>query len=171
MGYYSKTVLVFSDPWWHSANLSGVFNSNNGPISFTRDTSVPEAGQFSITCFHVGAPGRRWSELGSLAAKRNAVLKQFRDAFSTVVGSVPEPINIIEQEWTADEWAQGNPNPVMRPGLMMSEAGQSIRERFGNIHFVGAETSFVWKGYMEGAVRSGIRGAKEVIAALMVQKP
>lgn len=165
MGYYSKTVLVFSEPWWRSANLSGVFTSDNGPISFTRDTCVPETGLFSITCFHVGEPGRRWSTL-SAEARQDAVLKQFRSAFSSVVDSVPEPINIVEKEWSKDPWARGAPNPVMMPGLMTSEAGQSIREPFGNVHFIGTETSLVWKGYMEGAVRSGVRGAKEVITAL-----
>ncbi|KAM3562414.1 hypothetical protein MY1884_001809 [Beauveria asiatica] len=61
---------------------------------------------------------------------------------------------------------QGNPNPVMMPGLMTSAAGQSIRDHYKHVHFIGTETSYVWKGYMEGAVLSGIRGAKEVIAAL-----
>jgi monoamine oxidase len=48
----------------------------------------------------------------------------------------------------------------------MSEVGKALREPFEAIHFVGTETSFEWKGYMEGAVRSGERGAAEVIEAL-----
>jgi monoamine oxidase len=34
------------------------------------------------------------------------------------------------------------------------------------VHFAGAETSDVWNGYMDGAVRSGERAAAEVAAAL-----
>jgi monoamine oxidase len=34
------------------------------------------------------------------------------------------------------------------------------------VHFVGTETASEWKGYMEGAVRAGERGAKEVVEAL-----
>jgi monoamine oxidase len=48
----------------------------------------------------------------------------------------------------------------------MSEVGKALRAPFEAIHFVGTETSFEWKGYMEGAVRSGERGAAEVIEAL-----
>lgn len=48
----------------------------------------------------------------------------------------------------------------------MSDVGKALRAPFGAIHFVGTETSFEWKGYMEGAVRSGERGAAEVIEAL-----
>ena len=34
------------------------------------------------------------------------------------------------------------------------------------IHWAGTETSTFWNGYMDGAVRSGERAAKEVLAAL-----
>ncbi|KAI8649619.1 Amine oxidase [Fusarium keratoplasticum] len=164
LGYYSKTVLVFDSPWWREAGLSGVFTSPNGPIVFTRDTCVPEDEQYSITCFHVGEPGRKWSALPA-QERQDSVLKQFNAAFSGVVDHIPKPISIVEKEWTKDHWFQGAPNPVMLPGTMTG-AGKSIRTPFKNIHFIGTETAFVWKGYLEGAVRSGDRGAKEVIKAL-----
>lgn len=53
----------------------------------------------------------------------------------------------------------------MPPGLM-SEVGADVRSSIGGIHFVGTETAFEWRGYMEGAVRSGERGAKEVLDSL-----
>lgn len=167
MGYYSKTILIFSEPWWRNAGLSGEFSSEEGTISFSRDTSVPELGKFCITCFHVGNPGRHWSLLPE-EERQARVWHQFHAAFQTIVDFVPEPIEIVEKEWSKDPWVRGNPMPVMMPGVMSSSAGQSIRDPFLNIHFVGTETSFVWKGYMEGAVRSGIRGAAEVIEALAI---
>ncbi|PNP79489.1 hypothetical protein FNYG_07105 [Fusarium nygamai] len=154
LGYYSKSILVFDEPWWRNANLSGILTSMDGSISFTRDTCDPEDKQYSITCFHVGQPGRKWSQL-SEQERKNTVLKQFNDAFGTVVDKVPEPINIIEKDWLKDPWFLGGPSPVMKPGLLTG-AGKSIRKPFGNIHFIGTETSIVWKGYMEGAIRSGI---------------
>ncbi|MEX2420860.1 MAG: FAD-dependent oxidoreductase, partial [Actinomycetota bacterium] len=36
----------------------------------------------------------------------------------------------------------------------------------GSIHWAGAETSPVWNGYMDGAIRSGERVAKEILASL-----
>lgn len=165
LGYYAKTILVFSTPWWQDAGLSGIFTSDNGPISFTRDTCSPEDEQYSITCFHTGQPGRDWSKLPA-QERQDAVLAQFRAAFHVAVEEIPAPIKIIEKEWVKDPWAQGAPTPVMGPGLMTSDAGKSIREPFGSIHFVGTETSLVWKGYMEGAVRSGVRGATEVLEGL-----
>ncbi|KAM5350054.1 hypothetical protein ACJ41O_006559 [Fusarium nematophilum] len=171
LGYYSKTILVFSSPWWRPAGLSGILGSATavgvGPISFSRDTSVPEDDQYTITCFHVGDKGREWSKLDP-AARRAAVLQQFCAAFSSVVGegAVPDPVKIIEKEWSKDPWTRGGPATVMGPGIMTSEAGKAIRDPVGRVHFAGTETAFVWKGYMEGAVRSGIRAAREVIEAL-----
>jgi monoamine oxidase len=85
---------------------------------------------------------------------------------SSVVETVPEPINIIEQEWVKHEWFLGAPSPVMPPGVLASEAGRALCDPYQNVHFVGTETSDVWEGYMEGAVRTGERGAAEVTAKL-----
>ncbi|GKT42784.1 amine oxidase [flavin-containing] A [Colletotrichum spaethianum] len=167
LGYYSKTVLVYKEPWWRNAGLSGSTMTADGPIVFSRDTCVPEDGQYSITCFHVGEPGRRWSKLSTKEERQKEVLGQFNAMFSTVVDNLPDPINIIEKEWTKDEWTMGAPSPVMARGVMTNDAGKAIREPFGNVHFIGTETSLIWKGYMEGAVLSGIRGAEEVIAVLV----
>jgi len=80
-------------------------------------------------------------------------------------GIVPQPKDVIEQHWIEEQWGQGCPCPAMPPGLL-TEFGDVLREPFGNVHFVGTETAYEWKGYMEGAVRSGERGAAEVVAAL-----
>jgi monoamine oxidase len=44
----------------------------------------------------------------------------------------------------------------------MSRYGAHIRPPIGRIHWAGTETSDYWAGYMDGAVRSGERAAKEV---------
>jgi monoamine oxidase len=62
LGCYSKMIFVFSNPWWRTAGLSGVITAQTGPISFSRDTSVPVDEQWSITCFIVGSRGREWSK-------------------------------------------------------------------------------------------------------------
>ena len=34
------------------------------------------------------------------------------------------------------------------------------------MHWAGTETATVWNGYMDGAIQSGERAAREVLAAL-----
>lgn len=165
LGYYAKMIMVWETQWWRNAGLCGMTQSFVGPYSHTRDTSDEAAGQFSLTCFVTGMPGRKWSKL-SAEDRKEAILSQLVAVFGSENEThIRAPVEIFEQEWTKDPWSQGCPCPFTPPNLM-NEVGQALREPFQAIHFVGTETSFEWKGYMEGAIRSGIRGAAEVVQAL-----
>lgn len=136
-----------------------------GPAAVTRDTSDEKFGHFSLTCFITGEPGRVWSKLGA-AERKEAVIAQLVTHFGVENASkIRAPTEVFEQEWVKDPWSRGCPCPYPPPGIM-TDVGAALRAPFGTIHFVGTETSFEWKGYMEGAVRSGERGAKEVCDAL-----
>jgi len=86
--------------------------------------------------------------------------------FKPLVGEVQKPIGYTEQIWSNEEFSAGCPCPAFPPGLMTEVGAEVVKEKWGRIHFVGTETSEVWRGYMEGAVRSGIRGGMEVVEAL-----
>ena len=45
--------------------------------------------------------------------------------------------------------------------------GKALRAPGGRIHLAGTETSDVWCGYMDGAVRSGEHAAEETIKHLV----
>jgi monoamine oxidase len=53
----------------------------------------------------------------------------------------------------------------MAPGTLI-DFGPALKDPVGKIHWAGTETSDFWCGYMDGAVRSGERAAKEVLSAL-----
>ena len=168
LGYTAKFIAAYSRPWWRAHGLAGLAQSPSGTLCIIRDTSVDGKGLYALTCFAEGDSGRAWSKLSAIE-RTAAGLDHIRRAFGPFVGGedkVPEPIETIEHEWWKDQWSQGCPCPAMPPGLM-SEVGSALREKHGSVHFVGTETSFEWKGYMEGAVRSGERGATEVVQALM----
>lgn len=165
LGYTCKVMVSYSQPWWRAHNLTGILQSFEGPISVTRDSSVDEKGAYSLTCFVVGQPGRELSK-ASQKERFEAVLAQIKKVYSPFVdGKVLEPIAIVEHEWAKDQWAQGCPCPAAPPGAM-TKFGHALRTPHGKVHFIGTETAFEWKGYMDGAIRSGERGAKEVIFAL-----
>jgi monoamine oxidase len=50
-------------------------------------------------------------------------------------------------------------------GPVWTGYGEALREPVGRIHWAGTETAEVWNGYMDGAVRSGERAAREVLTA------
>jgi monoamine oxidase len=165
LGYYAKTILIYDKPWWRDIGLRGSFISFNGAVSFSYDTSVEADRQYSITCFIVGGTGRKWSILSSIK-RRQTVL----DQIATMVGDehghrVYQTEEIVEDEWIKEHWSQGAPSPVMGPNLLNKYA-DVLRAPCGNLHFVGTETAYEWKGYMNGAISSGERGAQEVIQDL-----
>jgi monoamine oxidase len=49
---------------------------------------------------------------------------------------------------------------------VLTSFGESLREPVGRIHWAGTETATVWNGYMDGALESGERAAREVLARL-----
>jgi monoamine oxidase len=64
--------------------------------------------------------------------------------------------------WDEDPWARGA-YVWFRPGQMRS-LGTSIAKPEGRVHFAGEHTS-PWIGWMQGALHSGLRAAREIIAA------
>ncbi|TVY68866.1 Amine oxidase [flavin-containing] B [Lachnellula suecica] len=166
-GYYSKMILCYASPWWTKDNRCGLAISYQTPVCVIRDTSVAADDHYCLTCFIGGEPGRVWSRLPQ-HERRSQVLKQVSRIYREDV-EVFKPIEIFEQEWSKEEWSKGAPCPVAGPGLL-TKAGAALKQSYGNLHFVGTETSDVWSGYMEGAVRSGIRGAKEVVESLAVER-
>ncbi|KAL4767151.1 hypothetical protein BDW60DRAFT_226894 [Aspergillus nidulans var. acristatus] len=158
-----KHILLYSEPWWRKVGLSGAVVSFNGPISTSRDTSNDQKGQYSLTCFANGDLGRNLSKLPK-AERTVAILDHIKRVFGPYV-EVPKPICVVQRSWSKDLWSRVCTVPVSPPGIMTLHE-HSLRAPHGKIHFVGTETSYKWKGYMDGAVRSGDRGAKEVIQAM-----
>ena len=64
------------------------------------------------------------------------------------------PVDYVEKDWMAEEFTRGCYGAHFTPGVWTGY-GEALREAVGRIHWAGAETSPVWNGYMEGAVRTG----------------
>jgi monoamine oxidase len=163
LGWVAKSIVCYDEPWWRKAGYSGLVQSFNGYVTIIRDTSSDMDGHFSLTCFSQGDSGRAWGELPP-QERRDQVIAHIGRAFEDKSAAAAH-IGMFEQRWAPEQWSQGCPSPVMGPGLL-GELGHTLRAPFENIHFVGTETAYEWKGYMEGAVRSGKRGAEEVVKSL-----
>ena len=64
-----------------------------------------------------------------------------------------------------ERWSRGCYVGFTPPGVLL-DYGPSCGSPSGRIHWAGTETSTIWNGYMDGAVRSGERAADEVNAGL-----
>jgi monoamine oxidase len=75
------------------------------------------------------------------------------------------PEQYVERSWAEERWTRGCYGCYMTPGGWTSY-GSALRPPIGPIHWAGAETATIWNGYMDGAVRSGERAAREALRAI-----
>jgi monoamine oxidase len=94
-----------------------------------------------------------------VADRRAAALRVFADCFGS---EALRPREYFETNWPAERWSRGGPVGVAGPGVYTA-LGPALRRPVGRIHWAGTETSTYWNGYMDGAVRSGERAAREVM--------
>lgn len=71
-----------------------------------------------------------------------------------------KPVEYFETDWAGEKWTAGCVSPL--PPGVLTGFGAALRAPVGRVHWAGTETSEVWCGYMDGAVRAGVRVADEV---------
>lgn len=161
MGSIIKCIMVYDTPFWRDEGYSGEIASDEGPLASVFDDTPEGSGEGSLIGFIAGDAARRWTEK-SREERREAILKQLVECYG---GTAARPKEYIEKNWLEEEWSGGCYEAFMGPGVMTSY-GKALRAPVGRIHWAGTETSDVWCGYMDGAVRSGERAASEVLSRL-----
>jgi monoamine oxidase len=164
-GYYTKVMLRFKTPFWIQKGFCGLAQAFNGPAAVIRDCSVPSDGIWVLTCFMAGRPGLEWSKRTE-QERTKVLLTQIGGLYQNAAEVKENFVGQINPEWSKEEYSGfGCPCPSLGPGVL-SAAGHTLRQPFKNIHFAGTETAEVWKGYMEGAVRSGDKAGDEIVSGL-----
>jgi monoamine oxidase len=160
-GTLTKATAVYDRPFWRDAGLSGQGVTDVGPARTTFDNSPPDGSIGVLFGFVGGSAYPPWAPLP--ADQRRAQVLESLAAF--VGDEARTPIDYFEQDWTKERWTRGCPVAHAAPGVL-TKYGPWLRRAVGKVHFAGTETSDYWLGYMDGAVRSGERAAREVHAAL-----
>jgi monoamine oxidase len=161
MGTVMKVHAVYPEPFWRAAGLTGQAVADTPPAQASFD-NTPPSGTPGILMAFVEASAARQRLGASRDALRRDVLKNFSDYFGPQAAN---PTSFHVSDWQEEAWTRGCPVCFTAPGVLL-DYGRAIRQPVGRIHWAGTETATFWNGYMDGAVRSGERAAKEVLAAL-----
>jgi monoamine oxidase len=161
MGAVIKCHAVYEAPFWREMGLNGRAESDTGPCGVTCDNSTPGEDAGVLTGFILGSDARRWGGRPA-AERRRAVLQCFARFFGD---RALETLGYAECDWGAEVFARGGYAGVPVPGFF-SDHGPALQEPIGRVHWAGTETATRWNGYMDGAVESGGRAAREVLAEL-----
>lgn len=156
MGRVIKYNIVYREPFWRSAGLSGQVTSADRPFGVVYDNTLPGGGHGVLVGFLEGGAADDALQLDA-DERRARVLGDLSSYFGP---QALEPIDFIEQDWVSEHYSRGGYGGYTRPGTLTS-VGSSLRQPVGPIHWAGAETATRWTGYIDGAVESGVRAARE----------
>lgn len=157
MGSAAKCIAVYDRPFWREEGFSGEAVTNIGPLSVVFDNGSHDGTVNALLGFVMGDEARLFSSRPP-AERKAAVLDSLGKMFGD---KARNPKEYIEFDWSTEEWSRGCPVANMAPGAMLS-CGDALRKAVGRIHWAGTETATEWTGYMEGALQSGDRAAREV---------
>jgi monoamine oxidase len=163
LSYYpvARFMLQTKRRFWQTAGLSGSARTDRATetwdATFDRPPSITSRGI-------LGA-----STGGELERRLEGLTREASVAFG--VDLVADAFPAIRSEfekgavhrWSTDPWARGA-FALYQPGQMIELLPQLAASEDG-IHFAGEHTS-PWTGWMEGALESGERAAREVLAAV-----
>jgi monoamine oxidase len=130
------------------------------PCHVAFDATPPGTGKGILLGFIEGREAAHWADQPE-SARRDAVL----DCFARFFGEAARaPEQYLDHAWAGEQWSRGCYAGVAGRGNVVSLAA-SARVAHGRVHWAGTETASHWNGYIEGAIRSGIRAAGEVLSA------
>jgi monoamine oxidase len=159
-GTVIKTMFVYDRPFWRDDGLCGQAQSDVGPAKVIFDNSPPDGSPGVLLAFLEGERARRLGRVGEDDRRREIEAGLVR-LFGPRAGNAER---YIERRWADEEWTRGCYGCYMPTGGWTSY-GDALRAPIGPLHWAGAETATVWSGYMDGAVSSGERAAREVLSS------
>lgn len=157
MGSVIKVWIAYSTPFWRARGFSGLFSSDTAAFGPAFDVAPPGTSTGILAGFFDARASVEWSARSS-DQRRAEVVRCLTAAFGA---EAQAPIEYVEKNWTQERYSRGCYTGTLGPGAL-TQFGPTLRESVGRIFFAGTESSAIWAGYIEGALRSGARAAAEV---------
>ena len=161
MGSVIKCQVIYDEPFWRRDGLSGQATGDGTGTRVVFDNSPPDGTPGILLAFLEGDEARRLGR-EPVAVRRQTVVDSLVRYFGP---RAARPEAFLELDWQQERWSGGCYGTLFGPNVW-TRYGPALREPIGLIHWAGTETSTVWTGYMDGAIRSGERAAAEVLAVL-----
>lgn len=158
-GSVIKFQVGYETPFWREDGLNGLVQSLDHAFNVVLDNSPADASCGVLVGFIEGTFARKAEQL-SEDERRSLVVDTLVDFFGQ---KAAEPFDVLQQDWNAEEFTRGCYGGRLGAGVWTAY-GHALATPVGRIHWAGAETSTVWNGYMDGAIRSGYRVADEILS-------
>jgi monoamine oxidase len=161
IGSIGKAIAHYDTPFWRADGLNGQAVSDSGVVRSTFDSS-PEDGAYGAMLGFIESDEMRRFNDKSEAEIQAEVVKDFVRYFGP---KAAHPNSWLIQRWDNEEFSRGGPVAFAPPGVL-TQYGPALTKLVEGIHFAGTESGEYWTGYMDGAIRSGERAAREILDTL-----
>ena len=158
-GRATKTLLQYRRRYWRDEGFSGDIYSDR-PLGATWEATNGQPGRPGVLIAYAAGDNSRYFEPKTTPERARAARDWIREVFP---GSARGVIERASVSWPVEPYS-GGAWMAMRPGQVVPY-WNALREPAGRIHLAGEHTDDLYPGYMEGAVRSGLRAARKVQAA------
>jgi len=158
-GRVIKCFAVYERPFWREDGYSGSAVGDRPPLYAAFDGTPPRGPKAILLGFIEGREADDWL-VRPFEARREAVLECLAAFFGPKAKQV---VQYVDHCWVTEPWSRGCYAGMARPGVWTSTR-PDWQNPFGRIHWAGTESSSIWNGYIEGAVRSGERAATVILA-------
>jgi monoamine oxidase len=160
LSYYDgvRFLLQVKRPFWKAAGLSGSARTDRATETWDASSEQTASARGILAATSAGrmvGPASGTTSAASLSTGVDLVA----DAFPRIRSEFEKG---VVYRWSAEPWTRGA-FAVYRPGQMTTLMPVLASAESG-LHFAGEHTS-VWTGWMEGALESGERAAREVLVA------
>jgi monoamine oxidase len=161
MGQNAKLALQFRTRHWAALGCSGDTTSDRG-YQQTWEATRAQAGAGGILVDYTGGT----ATLAQSGRLPSALADEFLTRIEPVLPGLTAQWNgrVAFEDWPRNPWTLGSYS-YYAPGQYTAFGGAEA-EAVGSCHFAGEHTSTDAQGYLEGAVESGERAAREVLAGL-----
>ncbi|KAA0112533.1 FAD-dependent oxidoreductase [Mycolicibacterium sp. P9-22] len=152
-----KVNAVYERPFWRDAGLSGSALTDHEAAPGVLDASPQDGSAGILACYTADDVDGDESPQAQ-TQRKEAVFGVYASAFGA---EALHPQQYSEKRWRDEPFHFGCEGGLSVGAL--TSARSLLKTPVGRIHWAGVETADEWMGFMEGAVQSGFRAAREVI--------
>ncbi|TVY09199.1 flavin monoamine oxidase family protein [Paenibacillus cremeus] len=158
MGTNAKLHVQFKNRFWEAQGCTGETFADTGYQNTWEVTRAQPGASGILVGYTGGRVGKSYSDLG--------VVNPFLTQLEPVLPGSTQQWNgkATLDYWSGYQWTRGSYS-YWKVGQYTKFSGIE-REREGNCFFAGEHTSIDFQGYMNGAVETGQRAAKEILSDL-----
>ncbi len=158
MGSVVKCYAIYSTPFWRKDFKNGLVAAPDEMTSVVFDNSPWDGSKGILMGFSLAEKAKQLMQHD--IAERQELVK---DGFVRMFGPAAAELEFYtDKSFTEEPFTKGCYAGMFPPGIL-TQYQSSLSKPFYRIHWAGTETSKQFNGYMEGAVRSGERAAKEIL--------